>query len=67
VPGFTLFNGTLSYQLAKGVSVQYICNNIFNKEYYSTGIRAADGKQYAAIVPQMMRNMYIRIVTNLIR
>jgi outer membrane receptor for ferrienterochelin and colicins len=67
IDGFALFNGTVSAKLSKRISIQYICNNIFDTEYYSPGIRAADGKQYAARVPQQMRNMYIRIVANIIK
>ncbi len=67
VPGFAILSGTVAYRLSKGISLQYSCNNILDKEYYSTGIRSADDKQYAAIVPQMMRNMYIRAIINIIK
>jgi outer membrane receptor for ferrienterochelin and colicins len=47
--------------LVEGTSIQLICNNIFDKVYYSPGIRSAGGVRYPDSILQMGRNFFIKI------
>ena len=65
ISGYELFNATVGYKVVKGVLVQVGCNNIFNSTYYSPGDRQADNKQYPAIIPQPLRNYFVKLVLDL--
>jgi outer membrane receptor for ferrienterochelin and colicins len=55
-------NMALSVQnLIKGTTIQFICNNMFDKTYYSPGIRSAGGVRYPNSILQMGRNFFIKI------
>lgn len=47
--------------LIKNVNVQLVCNNIFDKNYYSPGIRLADGFSNPSQILQMGRNWMVRL------
>lgn len=65
IPGYALFNATVGYRIVKGVLVQVGCNNIANTLYYSPGDRQADNKQYPPIIPQPLRNYFVKLVLDL--
>ena len=54
-------NSTLSYNIYKGLSVQIIANNIFDKEYFDPGVRSANGIYYASKMPQNRRNFMLKM------
>ena len=55
------FNTALTaFNLIKGTSMQFICNNIFDKSYYSPGLRG-DGILGPDKVFQMKRNFALRL------
>ncbi|OFX66884.1 MAG: hypothetical protein A2X12_04845 [Bacteroidetes bacterium GWE2_29_8] len=64
-PAVVLLNGAISYKIYKGIDIQFICNNILNKEYFDPGVRSADGVLYAYRTPQRERNYMIRMIYNL--
>ena len=45
----------------KNVNLHLVCNNLFNKNYYSPGIRLADGVTNPSEVLQMGRNFMLRL------
>jgi len=47
--------------LIKGTTIQFICNNIFDKVYYSPGIRGAGGIRSPESILQMGRNFFLKI------
>jgi len=47
--------------LIKGATIQLICNNVFDKTYYSPGIRNAGGARYPSNILQMGRNFFLKI------
>jgi outer membrane receptor for ferrienterochelin and colicins len=60
--GYILGNIVLGAQnLIKGTTIQFICNNIFDKEYSSPGIRNAGGVRYPNSIQQMGRNFSLKI------
>ena len=48
-----------------GLTLQLICNNVFNQEYFDPGIRSADGVSYATRTPQRERNFMFRLLFDL--
>ena len=59
---YAVFNGVVSYKvLNTGFKVDLIGNNIFNKEYFSPGVRAADDTLYSSRLPQKGRNLHVRV------
>jgi outer membrane receptor for ferrienterochelin and colicins len=60
--GYFLGNIAIGVQnLVKGTTIQFICNNIFDKEYYSPGIRYGGGIRYPNSILQMGRNFLFKI------
>lgn len=59
------FTATYSDLLIPGLTLQMICNNIFNKEYFDPGIRSADGISYAQRTPQRERYFMFRVLFDL--
>lgn len=51
--------------LLKGTTFQFGCNNIFNKTYYSPGIRSAGGIRLPNQILQMGRNFFAKIIYEL--
>jgi len=67
VDAFILFNGAITYNnLFPGLSIQMILNNILDNQYYHPGIRSADGIQYASLLPQYNRSLFIRLFYDLV-
>ncbi len=62
---YFLLNGTISYEIYKGISAQIIANNIFDTEYFDPGVRSANGIYYASKMPQNKRNFMLRLNINL--
>jgi outer membrane receptor protein involved in Fe transport len=61
-PAYLLGNIALSMQnFIKGATLQVVCNNVFDKKYFSPGIRAAGGVNYPDAVLQMGRNFSLRL------
>ena len=59
---YAVFNGVVSYKvLDTGFKIDLIGNNLFNKEYFSPGLRAADDSLFSARLPQKGRNLHVRI------
>lgn len=59
---YTIFNGVASYKvLDTGFKVDLIANNIFNKEYFSPGLRDADDTRFSSRLPQKGRNLHFRL------
>lgn len=50
------------FDLVKNTKISIVCNNIFDKTYYSPGPRVADGVTNPSKVLQMQRNYMIRLV-----
>jgi outer membrane receptor protein involved in Fe transport len=50
-----------SQNLIKGTTIQLVCNNIFDKVYYSPGIRGAGGVRSPESILQMGRNFFLKI------
>jgi len=63
IEAYTVVNGTLSYDgLAPGLGVQLIIHNLFDQRYFHPGVRSADGKILAALLPQNTRNTMVRFL-----
>ena len=61
-PGYIICNTAISAKnIVKGATLQLVCNNIFNKVYYGTGIRSAGGIRAPDKILQMGRNFYLKI------
>lgn len=63
-PSHVVGNFTASYSdlFLPGLTLQMICNNIFNKEYFDPGVRSADGISYSTRTPQRERYFMFRIL-----
>jgi outer membrane receptor for ferrienterochelin and colicins len=60
--GYTISNLTLGMvNVLKNATVQVVINNIFDKNYYSPGVRLADGINNPSQILQMGRNFMARI------
>jgi len=60
--GYILLNSTITLQdIIGGASIQFVCNNILDKEYYSPGIRSAGGVRAPDQILQMGRNFAVKI------
>jgi outer membrane receptor for ferrienterochelin and colicins len=65
-PAYAIFNGAVSYHLeAFNIHFDFMMNNIFNTEYNSPGVRAADNRRFSSSLPQKGRNMHVRLRVNL--
>lgn len=66
-PSHTIANVTVGYNdfLYEGITVQAICNNIFNKTYFDPGVRSADGVIYSSRTPQRERYFMLRVLFGL--
>ncbi|MES2004849.1 MAG: TonB-dependent receptor plug domain-containing protein [Bacteroidota bacterium] len=61
-PPYVVAFATISIKnLAKGVTLQTICNNLFDKFYYNPGVKAADGVENPTQILQRGRNFIIRL------
>lgn len=61
-PGYMIGNITIGFHnLIRGSIIQVGCNNIFNKTYYSPGIRTAGGIRHPNQVLQMGRTFFLKI------
>ncbi len=60
--GYLLSNLTLGMvDVIKNASLQLVINNIFDKNYYSPGVRLADGINNPSQIMQMGRNIMVRL------
>ena len=60
--GYILFNSAITLQdIIGGASIQFVCNNILDKEYYSPGIRNAGAVRVPDQILQMARNFAVKI------
>jgi outer membrane receptor for ferrienterochelin and colicins len=60
--GYFIGNAAISAtNLLKGITLQFTCNNIFNKTYYSPGIRTAGGVRVPNEILQMRRNFFLKL------
>jgi len=60
--GYFISNATISANnFIKGATLQVGCNNIFNKTYYSPGIRTAGGIRSPNQIMQMGRNFFLKL------
>ncbi len=66
IDSYFIMNGTVGYFNAfdTGLSLQLICNNILDAEYYDPGVRSADNLIYASRIPQNERNLTLRLVAD---
>lgn len=61
--GTTIFNAVIGYRkLLPGMTLQLICNNLFNKKYYDPGVKLADGYTNPSRTLQQDRNFMFRIL-----
>jgi outer membrane receptor for ferrienterochelin and colicins len=59
---YAILNGVISYDIhPTGIKIDLIANNIFNTEYFSPGVRSADGQIYSSKLPQKGRNIHFRL------
>ena len=59
---YILFNSAITLQdIIGGASIQFVCNNILDKEYYSPGVRNAGGVRAPNQILQMARNFAVKI------
>lgn len=65
IDSYFLTNMAITYELVNGVSVQLSVNNLFNKEYFHPGVRSANGRYYAAKMPQNERNFMLKLLFDL--
>jgi outer membrane receptor protein involved in Fe transport len=59
-----IFNSAITYtakKLVPGFSVQLVCNNILNTNYYHPGTKAADGVNSATAILQRGRHFLLRL------
>ena len=60
--GYILFKSAITLQnIIQGASIQFVCNNILDKQYYSPGIRSAGAGRYPDQILQMGRNFALKI------
>ncbi len=60
--GYFLAHTTLSLkELIKGTTLQLICNNLFDKNYFNPGVKAADGTENPTQILQRGRNFLLRL------
>lgn len=66
IDSYFIVSGTISYfnLLDAGISLQLICNNLLNAEYYDPGVRSADNLIYASRIPQNERNLTLRMIAD---
>ncbi len=65
-PAVSLINGSFTYKgIVKGLSAQFVCNNILNREYFDPGVRSANGIAYAYRTPQKGRHFMLRVLYSL--
>jgi len=59
---YTILSSTVTYRGAfvKGLDFQLYLNNLLNTKYYHPGLRAADGFEYAAQIPQNEFNFMLK-------
>lgn len=63
-PAALILNGTITYSdpaLLHGLSMQLVCNNIFNTTYYHPGTKAAEGITSPTAILQRGRHLLISI------
>jgi outer membrane receptor for ferrienterochelin and colicin len=63
-PAVAIFNSAITYtakKLVPGFSVQLVCNNILNTNYYHPGTKAADGVNSATAILQRGRHFLLRL------
>ncbi|MBN2891358.1 MAG: TonB-dependent receptor [Bacteroidales bacterium] len=52
---YWILNGAITYNIFRNMFLQISSENIFNTEYFSPGVRSANGTYYAAKIPQNER------------
>ncbi len=63
-PAVTIFNTTLTYSNAKrlpGLTLQLVCNNLFDTEYYHPGTKAAEGITSPTAILQRGRHFLLNV------
>jgi len=66
-PSHIIANLAVTYDnfLVEGISLQGICNNLFDQKYFDPGVRSADGILYSSRTPQRERYFMLRILFGL--
>lgn len=61
-PAYFLAHATVSVkELIKGTTIQLVCNNLFDKNYFNPGVKAADGTENPTEILQRGRNLLLRL------
>ena len=60
-PAYMIFNSAITYTFKGIISLQFVCNNIFDKTYYSPGIRGAGAVRSPDRILQMERNFALKL------
>ncbi len=63
-PAVAILNSAITYsgnKFVPGLSLQLVCNNIFNKLYYDPGTKAADGINSPTAIMQRGRHFLIKL------
>jgi outer membrane receptor for ferrienterochelin and colicins len=60
-PPVVIFNSAITYTFKGIISLQFVCNNIFNTTYYSPGIRGAGAVRFPDQILQMGRNYGLKL------
>jgi outer membrane receptor protein involved in Fe transport len=63
VPGYTVANAAVSYDLLPGFTVQLVFNNLFDAQYSDPGVRTADNIRFASSIPQPGRSIFLKVLT----
>ena len=59
---YAILNGTVSYHIKNtGIRLYLTVNNILDKEYFSPGLRGADGQRFSSKLPQNERNIHLKV------
>ena len=60
-PAYTIANTTIGYTILNGTTIQLVCNNLFNVNYFNPAGRAADGVSAPSSILQPGRNFFIKL------
>ena len=60
-PAHTIANATIGYEIIKGATLQFVCNNVFDTFYFHPAGRAADGINTPSSLLQPGRNFFIKL------
>ncbi|MFA6129179.1 MAG: TonB-dependent receptor [Bacteroidales bacterium] len=63
-PAVAILNGAVTYsndKIVQGLSLQLVCNNILNANYYHPGTKAADGINSPTAILQRVRHFLVKV------